>query len=93
MVYDLLRALPGEPGFFATIACWIIANRLDASVGASGPHGFAVRGNPASPNGFAGESVARLATLPRPPHPAPKFGDDRPNAPLLMGAGRANQCI
>jgi hypothetical protein len=34
--------------------------KLDASVGASGPHDFAVR-----------VSAARLATLPRPPHPAP----------------------
>ena len=33
--------------------------KLDASVGASGPHDFAVRG-----------SAARLAPLPRPPHPA-----------------------
>jgi hypothetical protein len=32
--------------------------KLDASVGASGPHDFAVR-------------AARLASLPRPPHPAP----------------------
>jgi hypothetical protein len=36
--------------------------KLDASVGASGPHDFAVR-----------SSAARLAPLPRPPHPAPTF--------------------
>jgi len=39
--------------------------KLDASVGASGPHDFAVR-----------RSFARLATLPRPPHPAPNVRDD-----------------
>ncbi len=36
--------------------------QLDASVGASGPHDFAVR-----------ISTARLALLPRPPHPCPTF--------------------
>ena len=40
-----LRALPGEPGFLATIASAMRQHRrqLDTSVGASGPHGFAVR--------------------------------------------------
>jgi len=37
------------------------SRKLSASVGALGPHDFAVR-----------ESVARLATPPRPPHPAPR---------------------
>src|ERR1700754_3280327 len=37
------RALLGEPGFVATVACGFIIRKLDASVGASGPHGFAVR--------------------------------------------------
>ena len=40
--------------------------QLDASVGASGPHDFAVR-----------SSAARLASPPRPPHPAPNVRDDR----------------
>ena len=41
----LLRALPGEPGFLATIISAMRQHRrrLDASVGASGPHGLAVR--------------------------------------------------
>src|SRR4029077_1625792 len=38
----LFRALPGEPGFVATIISGS-SRQLDASVGASGPHGFAVR--------------------------------------------------
>jgi len=41
--YGFLRALPGEPGFLATIVLRIIPTRLDASVGASEPHDFAVR--------------------------------------------------
>jgi hypothetical protein len=46
MVYDLFRALPGEPGFLATIAGAMREHRrrLDTSVGVSGPHGFIVRG-------------------------------------------------
>jgi hypothetical protein len=39
----LLRALPGEPGFLATVACGYRFRRLDTSVGVSGPHDFAVR--------------------------------------------------
>jgi hypothetical protein len=43
MVYSLLRALPGEPGFFATVISGIPSTDLDTSVGVSGPHDFAVR--------------------------------------------------
>jgi hypothetical protein len=41
----LLRALPGEPGFLATIVGAMRKHyrQRDASVGASGPHDFAVR--------------------------------------------------
>jgi hypothetical protein len=49
--------------------------RLDASVGASGPHDFAVRISIIRP------ALACL-TLPHPPHPAPNVRDDR-EAPLL----------
>jgi hypothetical protein len=66
----LIPCSPRRPGFLATVACGSL-HRLDASVGASGPHGFAVR-----------NSAARLASLPRPPHPAPNVRDDR-EAPLL----------
>ncbi len=37
-----LRALLGEPGLFATVINGLL-RQLDASVGASGPHDFAVR--------------------------------------------------
>jgi hypothetical protein len=60
-VNGFLRALLGEPGFFATIVCGS-SRQLDASVGASGPHDFAVRG-----------MVVRLSTWPRPSHPASRF--------------------
>jgi hypothetical protein len=49
--------------------------QLDASVGASGPHDFAVRFSILRP------ALACL-TLPRPSHPAPNVRDDR-EAPLL----------
>src|SRR5437868_4319891 len=42
MVYSLFRALPGVPGLIATVARGPI-HGLDASVGAPGPHDFAVR--------------------------------------------------
>jgi hypothetical protein len=50
--------------------------RLNASVGAPGPHGFSVRNN-----------AARLAPPSRPLHPAPNVRDDR-DTPLLVRAGR-----
>jgi hypothetical protein len=44
MVYGLYRALPGEPGFLATVTPEKLASQeLDTSVGVSGPHDFAVR--------------------------------------------------
>jgi hypothetical protein len=75
MVYGLLRALPGDRAVLPPSLAQIILRKLDASVGASGPHDFAVRSSP-----------ARLAILPRPPHPAPNVRDDR-EAPLLIEAG------
>src|ERR1700732_2495188 len=53
-------------------------HELDASVGASGPHDFAVR-----------ISAARLASLPRPSHPAPNVRDDR-ETPLCVGRDGAS---
>src|SRR5258707_8190188 len=52
-----------------------VTRQLDASVGASGPHDFAVRISILRP------ALACL-TLSRPPHPAPNVRDDR-EAPLL----------
>jgi hypothetical protein len=62
MVYSLLRALPGEPGFLATVILGIASTDLDTSVGVSGPHDFAVRFR-----------HLRLRHRQRPSHPAPRL--------------------
>src|ERR1700730_17132721 len=43
MVYGLFRALPGDRAFLPPSPAKIASRELDASVGASGPHDFAVR--------------------------------------------------
>ena len=78
----LCRALPGEPGFVATVALRVIATRLDPSVGGSGPHDFAVR------KGVFVGAPGALNTS-RPSHPASHVRDDR-DTPLLMEAGWGN---
>jgi hypothetical protein len=79
MVLTAYSALPGEPGFVATIPAQCEAlSRVDASVGASGPHGFAVRSSPRTP--CEGTSVHR--SLPR------VRGDREP--PLLVGQDGAS---
>jgi hypothetical protein len=72
MVLRLITRSPRGPGFLAPVIPEKLASQeLDASVGASGPHAFAVR-----------ISTARLATPLRPPHPASYVRDDR-DTPLL----------
>ena len=58
-------------GLFCHRRLRIITRQLDASVGASGPHDFAVR-----------PGIARLAMPKRPLRPAPNVRDDR-DTPLL----------
>ena len=59
MGYGLLRALPGDRAFLPPSSAKSFASReLNASVGASGPHGFTVR-----------TACARLSQAARPPHP------------------------
>src|SRR5690348_6144620 len=65
-LYGLCRALPGVPGFVATVARTFVTSKLDPSVGGSGPRVFAVR-----------IDAARPATPMRPSHPAPNVRDDR----------------
>src|ERR1700761_4785672 len=60
--YGLLRALPGDRAFLPPSPSKRLLRELDASVGASGPHDFAVRA-----------CVVRLSTRARPPHPVPTF--------------------
>jgi hypothetical protein len=74
MGYSLLRALPGEPGFFATVIGGIASTDLDTSVGVSGPHDFAVR-----------LRRLRLGTL-RVHRIPPRVNDDL--EPPLCGTGR-----
>src|SRR3984957_14465781 len=72
MVLTAYTCSPRGPGSFAPVIPEKLASQeLDASVGAPGPHAFAVR-----------FSIARLATPLRPPHPAPNVRDDR-DTPLL----------
>jgi hypothetical protein len=68
------------------------SRELDASVGASGPHDFAVRSNISRqravdrsqvPKNPPCDPIARK-TLPRPPHPVPYVRDDR-ETPLCVG--------
>src|SRR5258708_35973040 len=77
MVLTLTRALPGDRALLLPSLSRIIPQKLDASVGASGPHGFVVRAG-----------VARLASPKRPPHPSPNVRDDR-ETPLLQGRDAA----
>jgi hypothetical protein len=44
MVYGLFRALPGDRACLPPSPAKVASRKLDASVGASGPHDFAVRG-------------------------------------------------
>src|SRR6266699_5727608 len=64
--YGLLRALPGDRALLPPSPADIATRQLDASVGASGPHGFAVRNKRFRPTRIS----ARLTPL-RPPHPTP----------------------
>ena len=72
--YGLLRALPGAPGFLATVTCATRTRRskLDISVGMPGPHGCAVHIRRTRP--FCAIRVHRS-----PPH----VRDDR-ETPLLV---------
>ena len=56
-----LRALPGDRAFLPPSPREACFHELDASVGASGPHDFAVR-----------QQHRSSSALPRPPHPAPR---------------------
>jgi hypothetical protein len=61
MVLTVSFVLSPVTGLFATVIGGIITHQLDASVGASGPHDFAVR-----------VSAVRRPAPSRPPHPAPR---------------------
>jgi hypothetical protein len=77
MVLTVYSVLSSKTGFVVSVASVKrqLHRQLDASIGASGPHGFTVR-----------FQVARLAHQKRPPHPAPNVRDDR-DTPLFSGTG------
>ncbi len=94
---------------FATVVCGLRfcprpvgptnLRELDASIGASGPHDFAVRSNRLSSacsmithRSFDPpcDHLAR-STLPRPPHPIPTFVT-MANAPLVGRDARSSRC-
>src|SRR5580704_18569239 len=72
MVLRLIARSPRGPGSLAPVIPEKLASQeLNASVGAPGPHAFAVR-----------IQRVRLTRHLRPPHPAPNVRDDR-DTPLL----------
>src|SRR4030081_3873538 len=101
--YDLLRALPGDRAFLppspADMFCLSPVGptqlrKLDASVGASGPHDFAVRNNISRPRAVDRSQVFRPALAsPRAQNAAastasrPAFRDDH-DTPLFRGGMR-----
>jgi hypothetical protein len=74
-LYGLLRALPGDRAFLPPSLPRKLSAELSASVGAPGPHDFAVRSNAIRP-------AYQCLTRPRPSHPASNVRDDR-DTPLL----------
>jgi hypothetical protein len=75
--YGFLRALPGDRAFLPPSSAEVTFRQLDASVGASGPHDFAVRLKRCSSRALS-TSIASRANV----------HDDR-DTPLLVGAERA----
>jgi hypothetical protein len=102
MVYGLLRALPGDRAFLPPSPCGLmihlkpgwagcISTRLDASIGAPGPHDFAVRDRLRQrsrrtsyhPPSFVEDGLQRRSSARRPI----AHGKTRPAIPL-----RARRC-
>jgi hypothetical protein len=81
--YGFLRALLGDRAFLSpSPARSLASHELDASVGASGPHDFAVRARLCS----------SFASHARPPHPTARFVTLR-NAPLVGETRRVRSVI
>ena len=87
MVLRLIRALPGVPGFLATVAGRFVTRQLDLSVGRPGPRDFAVR---------LGSLVRRSKSGHRIPHPTSVTTAKRPSCgrgmartmPLIWGSDK-----
>jgi len=63
VVRRLIPCSPWWPGFFATIADGLL-RQLDASVGASGPHVFAVRDRVVRPHAWSTWQRCRVHRIP-----------------------------
>jgi hypothetical protein len=75
MVLTAYNVLSSVTGLFATVARRFL-RELDASVGASGPHDFAVRSNVARPHALARDDAAASTAS------HPNVRDDR-DTPLV----------
>jgi hypothetical protein len=80
-LYGVLRALPGAPGFLATIICAMREHhrKLDTSVGVSEPHGLTVRHSISRLRASAPDTATAIA-------PRLHVRDDR-ETPLFDEAG------
>jgi hypothetical protein len=63
MVYDLLRALPGDQAFLTPSLARITPRKLDANLEASGPHDFAVRIQRCSSTAPSTSTASRSASV------------------------------
>src|SRR6202047_912463 len=63
MVYGLFRALPGDRAFLPPSPAKVAFRELDASVGASGPHVFAVRITRRSSSSASASTASRPAAV------------------------------
>jgi hypothetical protein len=82
MVLRLISCSPWRPAFLSPSPRRKSSTRLDASIGAPGPHDFAVRFTRCSSKAHR-----------RPPHPAPNVRDDRETPLIRDGMARNEEMI
>src|SRR6202047_408771 len=79
---SLYRALPGDRAFLPPSPAKVASRKLDASVGASGPHDFAVRGSAPSSEAPPASTASRPAFVTIASRPS--VGRDRIDIFLLL---------
>jgi hypothetical protein len=77
---SVYRALPGDRAFLPPSSAKVAFHRLDASVGASGPHDFAVRRSAPSSEAPPASTASRPAFVTIASRPSKGTGPDRYNA-------------
>src|SRR6202521_2726201 len=82
MVYGLFRALPGDRAFLPPSPAKVAFRELDASVGASGPHVFAVRRHALSSAAPPTSTASRPASVTIAKRPSDGAGPNRYRADL-----------